>query len=625
MTTWIGALALACLLAACGGGGGGGGGGTGGGTVTPPATGGGTVTPPATGGSTGLVPTEPAAGQMLVSDSAVLRPLAVGLSWQYRQFTPFIGPSHTRVTILAGTAGRVIERSSDTSLVDTELSRNADGQTLASNVLPLGNGRSVTIGGVELPRELRAGQQFTVYDARTDGIDIAFWRVVVGFEDVRVPASPNPVRALRIDERGAVRNGAQTTQLYGSTWYAADIGIVRSVVWTDATRTASESDDRLVGFDGVSRGFGAVATTAVGAQAARAVLEDGYISLNNTETVISDRNGKRVAGGSIVRAPEEIYDARLLATSAGLRVASLARFAVSNRFNLDALDASGQLQGARLGTLLVDSGDSFIQVTMDFVKLVSHHASPVIWMTYIERVNAGIGLSIQYLVVQRFDANGQPLGARQQWALPSGTTQGTPQVEAFPEELVLVLREGGVQEPERVRVRTVGNDGTLRNDRAYQVSDRSVALARLIVDGSARWLAWRADDGLPRAWRLGADGAPVGVAETVASAQASVVPLPTRLHEQWPFTVVSAGGRWTIAGSDFAPLTDNASALPTPHPVLALFDPGEGDVRNQPPPTLIRLQSGQLLGTQALRFSDRTLWPLIYSSDERDTAIIQWR
>jgi hypothetical protein len=571
------------------------------------------------------VPAAPAAGQVLVSDSAPLRPLSVGLSWQYRQFTPFIGPSRTRVTMLAGTAGRVIERSSDTSLGDTELSRTADGQTVASDVLPLGNGRSVTISGVELPRELRAGQQFTVYDARTDGIDIAFWRVVVGFEDVRVPASTNPVRTLRIDERGAVRNGAQTTQLYGSTWHAADIGIVRSVVWTDATRTATESDDRLLGFDGGSRGFGAITTTAVSVQAAPAVLEDGYVALNNTDTVTADRNGKRVAGGSIVRAPEEPYAARLLPTSAGLRVASLARFSVADRFNLDALDASGQLQGARLGTLPVQSGDSFIRVTPDFVKLVSHRASPVIWMSYIESINQGLGLSIQYLVVQRFDANGQPLGARQQWALPSGTTQSTPQLEALPDELVLVMREGGVQEPEQVRVRTVGNDGTLRNNRAYQINDRSVPVVRLIVDGAARWLAWRAADGLPRAWRLGADGAPLGVAETVASAQASVVPLPPRLHEQWPFSVVSAGGRWTIAGSDFAPLTDSANALPTPHPVLALFDPGEGDVRNQPPPALIRLESGQLSGSQALRFNDRTLWPLSFSSDERETAVIQWR
>ena len=606
--TWISALAFTCLLAACSGGGGGG-----------------TGTPPATGGGTGLVPAAPAAGQVLVSDSAVLRPLSVGLSWQYRQFTPLIGPSRTRVTILEGTAGRVIERSSDTSLVDTELSRTADGQTVASNVLPLGNGRSVAISGVELPRELRAGQQFTVYDARTDGIDIAFWRVVVGFEDVRVPASPNPVRALRIDEQGAVRNGTQTMQLYGSTWYATDIGIVRSVVWTDATRSASESDDRLLGFDGGSRGFGAVTATAASALAAIAVLKDGYIALNNADTVVADRNGKRVAGGSIVRAPEEPYAARLLPTSAGLRVASLARSSFSDLFNLDALDASGRLQGARLGTLPVQSDDSFILVTPEFVNLASHRASPVIWMSYIESINQGNGLSVRYLVVQRFDANGQPLGTRQQWAVPSGTTQGTPQVEALAEELVLVLREGGVQEPERVRVRTVGNDGTLRNDRAYQIDDRSVPAVRLVVDGTARWLAWRADDGLPRAWRLGADGAPVGVAETVASAQASVVPLPTSLHDRWPFSVVSAGGRWTIAGSDFAPLTDNANAPATSHPVLALFDPGEGDVRNQPPPGLIRLESGQLLGSQALQFSDRTLWPLVSSSDESETAVIQWR
>lgn len=612
--TWISALAFAFLLAACGGGGGGAGSGSGD-----------NVTPPTAGGVTGLVPAAPAAGQVLVSDSAVLRPLSVGLSWQYRQFTPFVGPSQSRTTILQGTAGKVIERSSDSNLLDVELTRTADGQTVATVVQPLGSGRSITITGVELPRELRAGQQFTVYDARTDGIDIAYWSVVVGFEDVRVPASPNPVRALRIDERGAVRNGTQTTQLYGSTWYAADIGIVRSVVWRDASRTATESDDRLVGFDGGSRGFGAITTAAVSPLLPRALLDDGYIALMNTDTVIADRNGNRVGGGSIVRAPEEPYAARLLPTSAGLRVASLARFAASDQFNLDALDASGRLQGARLGTLPVASGDIFIQTTPGFVRLLSHRASPVIWMTYIEGISQGIGLTVNYLVLQRFDANGQALGTRRQWALPPGTSDSTLQVEALPDALVLVLREGGVQEPERVRVRTVSNDGAIRDDRAYQLSDRALQAVQLIVDGASRWLAWRAHDGLPRAWRLGADGSPVGVAETLESAQAAVVPLPARLHETWPYNVVSAAGRWTIAGSDFAPLTDDPNAPATAHPVLALFDPGTGDVSQQPPPALIRLQSGQLLGGQALRFDDRTLWPLNDSSDNRETAVIQWR
>ncbi|WP_205702773.1 hypothetical protein [Rubrivivax rivuli] len=611
---------MAAMLVACGGGGGGDGVPAAGG-----GTGGGTVNSPATGGSTGLVPVAPAAGQVLVSDSAPLRPLSVGLSWQYRQFTPFIGPSRTRVTMLAGTAGRVIERSSDTSLADTELFRNAEGQTIGSISVPLGAGRSLTISGVELPRELRAGQQFTVYDARTDGIDIAFWRVVAGFEDVLVPASPNPVRALRVDDRATLRNGTQTTQLYASTWYAPDIGVVRSVEWTDATRTATESDDRLVGFDGGGRGFGAVTTSAVGTLSARAVLEDGYVTLNNTETIVADRSGKQVASGSIVRAPEEPYAARLLPTSAGLRVATLARFSVTDRFNLDALDANGRLLGARLGTLPVQSGDGFILSTPSFVTLASHRASPVIWMSYIEAIDQGNGLTIRYLVVQRFDANGQPLGARLQWALPTGTFGGTPQVEALPDELVLVLREGGVQEPERVRVRTLGNDGTVRNDRAYQVSDRSVPMVRLIVDGAARWLAWRADDGLARAWRLGADGAPVGVPETLASAQAALVPLPPRLREQWPFGVVAAGGRWTIPGSDFASLTGDPRTPATGHAVLALFDPGAGDVRNQPAPALIRLEASELVGSLAIPFGDRTLWPVTSSADERDTAVIQWR
>jgi hypothetical protein len=616
----IGALALAALVAVLGACGGGGGGAASEGAANPPPTGGG-------GNSgTGLVPPAPAAGEVLVANSAPLRPLSAGLFWQYRQFTPLLGPSRTRVTMEPGTAGRVIERSSDTSLADTELFRNAEGQTLASISVPLAPGRSLTISGVELPRELRAGQQFTVYDARNEGVDIAFWRVVAGFEDVLVPASPTPVRALRIDDRGSVRSGTQTTQLYGSTWYAPDIGVVRSVEWTDATRTATASDDRLLGFDGGSRGFGVVTTAGEGTLSVRAHLEDGYVTLNNTETIVADRRGRQVASGSIVRAPEEPYDARLLPTSAGLRVATLARGAGTERFNLDALDANGRLQGARLGTLPVQSSDDFIQATPSFVELASHRASPVIWMAYIETVTPGNFSFTDQLVVQRFSADGQALGPRLQWTLPSGTVQRRPRIEALADGLALVQLEGGVQEPERVRVRILGNDGTVRLDRAYRLSPDRLSVVRLIVDGNARWLAWRDDaDGLARAWRLDADGTPLGVAETLASAQAAIVPLSPRLREQWPFGVVSAGGRWTIPGIDFASLTGNANALATGHFVLALFDPGPGDVRNQPAPALIRLEAGQLLGAAALHFGTHTLWPVASPADLRENVVIQWR
>lgn len=605
-----GVLALAALLSACGGGGGGGS------EAPAPVPG-----PPTGTTGTGLVPAAPAAGQVLVADSAGLRPLAAGLSWRYRQFTPLVGPAENTISMTQGTAGRFIENDNGD---ETELSRHAEGQTLGSFALPVGGARPVTISGPELLRELRAGQQFTVFDARVEGIDIALWRVVVGFEDIVVPASPRAVRALRIDDRGALRSGsggaAQVSQLYGSSWYVPDVGVVRSVVWTSAAQVATESDERLIGFDGGSRGFGVVNTPAVALLSRRAQLDDGYIAVEGYQTVVADRRGRQLATGNLQRGTEMPQQVRLLPTSAGVRVASMPFIGATPSFNLDALDASGQLQGARLATLPVQSGDSFVQATPGAVSLVSHRSSPVIWMAFIESIAQPDSSQRDFLVVQRFDAAGQALGARQQWELREVSGRSIPQVEALPDGLLIVLRTNGVQSPERIKVLELNNSGASRIDRDYRLGDGSVAQARVVVDGAARWLAWKGSDGLPRALRLGQDGSPVGVADTVAAAQAAIVPLPAAVRPQWPFGLVAAGGRWTIPGNDFAPISDGAGGLPTVHGVLAVFDPGEGDVRNQPPAGLIRLTATDIEGSLALSFSDRTLWPLSGSA-----ALVQWR
>lgn len=619
---FLGLWLVAALLAGCGGGGGGG--------DAPGVGGGGAVSPAPGAGATGLVPPAPAAGQELVADSSALRPIAAGLVWEYRPFTSF-GPRGTRVTMQPGTGDRVVERSSDTSLDPVELWRDANGQTLSSVTVETGPGRSVTISGVELPRSLRQGQQFTVYDARTDGIDIALWRVVAGFEDLPLPASITPVRALRIDDRGTVRNGASgaVAQVYGSTWYAPGVGVVRNVVWTDASRVAAETDIRLTGFDGGSRGFGFVNTPAVRFLTQTAQLDDGYVVLSGTDTWVADRNGKLVATGNMVRAPEVPYGIRLLATSAGLRVASLANFASSSIFNLDALDASGRLQGPRLGSMQIEasSADSVPQETA--VSLLSHRGSPVIWMVFVETVFRPNFTVDRFLSIQRFDTSGQRLGNRQQLSLANAKLEPPLQLQALPDGLLVLLRNGGVQGqgvlmPEKYRVLELDNTGAPRLDREYQVDTVNVPRARVLVDGSSRWLAWMGEDGLPRAWRLAANGNVVGVAESVASARAALVPWPSGVRDSWPWGVSAAGGRWTIAGTDFAPFTGLQGEQPVPHYVFAIFDPGAGDVSRQPAPSLLRLSSG-IVGGPSIEFSDRTLWTVTGSANPSNSGLIQWR
>ena len=629
----VGSLAAA-LLVACGGGGGGG----------EPAA----PSWPAGGanGTTGLVPAAPAPGALLVPDSAVYRPLRAGSRWQYRQAINTRQPAPTvEVAMRAGSADRFVESRTDTGTATgsdqtIEFWRAANGDTLASLSLPLGVGRSITLSGPDLTRELRAGQLITAFDTRRadigvdldgdgrpDGADLAYWRVVVGFENLDLPASSRPVRALRVNDHFVVRTLSSrggviaSSTVYASTWYREGSGVVRTVLWSDATATAATSDELLVGYDGVDRGFGATALARAAGSGGQAVpLGSGYLALaDDGQTLVrANARGERLGESSARRPGEPNWHRQLLPTASGIRMAAVFHRGDSrpSQFELDALDAEGLLLP---GPRAVHTFAPVLQLSdspFSAVGVGSHPASDVIWLAYRDSATVplpGGGFTSEpRLVLLRYTADGVLLGSM---TLPSAQDRSTrrPQVLALADRAFVLISESSGVGTGVHRLVEMDNGGRVLIDRRYAlvtpsdtIGDRVVGQVRVV--GAQRWLVWA--DPLPsgvgsirpHAMRLAPDGTPLDVADTAAGALGSALPWPDGLSlSAWPVNALQeAGQRWTFPVS---------SALPggTSQIGIAVFDASGGDPRAQPVVRWTPLPSNQ--GNRPwVTLPDRTLF-----------------
>lgn len=256
----LGLLALA--LAACGGGGGG--------------------SSTTSGSAASLIPAAPAAGAVLYSDAAALRPLRAQSEWTYHGRNRSGGGStRYQSSVRHGdAAGGVIEQSTgvlnDTWYPETVV--NSNGTILETQTIDfLGNGVTEKFTVTELRSPVRQGDQYTLYersfprsgfdvdaDRIEDSVDVAAYRSVVGNEDVQL-ADKSAVRALRVDMSGLVRfrrssDGTYTAaqKIVQSTWYASGIGIVRRRLQTPDVSgdNAVDLDEVLVTWDGVVEGRG---------------------------------------------------------------------------------------------------------------------------------------------------------------------------------------------------------------------------------------------------------------------------------------------------------------------------------------------------------------------------------
>ncbi len=624
---------MTALLVACGGGGGG-----------DPAA----PSWPAGGanGTTGLVPAAPAPGALLVLDSAVYRPLRDASRWQYLQGIATRQPPPTvEVAMRAGTADRFVESRTGTDQA-IEFWRAANGDTLASIAIPVAPGRSLTLSGPDLTRELRAGQLITAFDTRRadigadvdgdgrpDGADLAYWRVVVGFENVDLPASPRPVRALRVNDQITVRTLSSrggviaSSTLYSSSWYREGTGVVRTILWSDATATTATSDELLVGYDGVDRGFGATALPRAAGSGGQAVpLGSGYMVLDRSSDTLVRANarGERLAAFSNRRPDGTIAGGQLLPTASGMRMAAVFHRGDSrpSQFELDALDAEGRLLP---GPRAVHTFAPVVQLNaspFSEVGVGSHPASDVIWLAYRETATVPLpdgGITSEpRLVLLRYTADGVLLGSL---TLPSAEyrSRRQPQVLALADRAFVIISESSGVGTGVHRLVEMDNGGRVLIDRRYTLvtpsdtfGERVVGQVRVV--GAQRWLVW-ADpqpSGVgsvrPYAMRLAANGTPLDAADTPAGALGSALPWPDGLTlSAWPSNALpEAWARWMFPVSRAVPGGRSQIGV-------ALFDAGGGDPRAQPVVRWTPLPDNQ--GHRPwVTLSDRTLFDSGYGA-----------
>jgi hypothetical protein len=272
------AMPIALLvLSACGGGGGGA-------TDGPPGGG-----PGPNGTATGLVPAAPALGAVLYADASSLRPLRDKAVWTYSGTsiastgaTPVSYTTTSTHTVAAD--GSVSETSSNASNdgVDTVVVRVLAGAIISPQDANFsGKGAAEMVDVVELRSPVRQGDQYTAVDKRftdtnididtdgkTDTLDIAIYTRVMGTETVVLPNLPS-VTAVLVEQtflsRVLLSRTAQftdTVQIKVQTWYAAGLGVVRQRTEVPGAQLGQKTvtDEALKSWDGITQGFGAMAT-----------------------------------------------------------------------------------------------------------------------------------------------------------------------------------------------------------------------------------------------------------------------------------------------------------------------------------------------------------------------------
>jgi hypothetical protein len=376
LRVWLTAIVCSLgLFTACGSGGGGGGGGS-----TPP------VDPPATGlnpSLDSLFPATPAVGATLIPDAATLRPFINGGAYTYRGTSGAAATKYVTTTTQAVPGGNITETASNAA--------NAGARTAPVSVVstgPITNTQSIDFAGkgvkqninfVELQSPVRENDQYRILLQRyaaadtSSGnvLDVAIYARVIGKEVVSLPNLP-ALNAIRVDTvtlqrvtraSDGVPSPATTSTV--STWYAQGIGIVRQ---TTSNGTAT-SDEKLVSWDGVTIGFGAMApqaaTLAGGATLPGpsssglrgAVAFDSYglvfTDAGTADTAVSkiDNRGKVTASG-LVAGLRLTASSRVVIAGSNVLVLRQLSGADINKLGLTRLDANGALVGAIDGVKL---------------------------------------------------------------------------------------------------------------------------------------------------------------------------------------------------------------------------------------------------------------------------------
>jgi len=427
------------LLAACGGGGGG-------------ASAGGSA--PTNPSVTGLVPVAPTLGAVLVADATTLRPLIAGASWSYSGTdTPFAGATPVRYTntVSQSASGASFTESSSNALnggADVAVQSASAGTIVSTVVLPLTEIEKKQVSFTELRSPVRQNDQTTVLDQRVTNIgvdvdgdgknesaDIAVYRLVVGMEDVPLPNGAAQ-RAVRVDMIAIVRPiysksgeaGPATQAAMQSTWYAADIGIVKQRLSTFVTATSvAVTEEVLLDYDGVTQGFGFTAAVRARAAANAGSLAGQALQYPRTLLTFADHqvlvSGISSPGyyalssfdtrGNVTHTYAYPNDSNYGATylAVDTNIVAVAQPNSGCEIQLTRFDAHGAMQGSSPGSKLTIPPNAKLvapSLCSTVGQLAAASDGSRIWLA-MSRSSLNQSGWVTDLFVQPFDANGKPL------------------------------------------------------------------------------------------------------------------------------------------------------------------------------------------------------------------------
>ncbi len=618
-------LTLAGVLVACGGGGEGG-------SADPGSA-------PAVGGPTGLVPAAPTPGAQLHARAADIRPLAAGSRWFYRT-ADYASGSFGQETVkqTAGPVpGSVREFSSLEPTDVSTVSLDASGNVQFSGQLVLVSGRpGIAISGLELKSPVRANEQVVVFDqriadsgidvdgdGRQDTLDLAIWRRVVGNEELAVPDISGTITAVRVDTFLAARvtpsaGGApQTLNSQVSTWYAPGLGPVRSATPGTAGR-AHDNDDRLLGYDGVTSGWGWLTddqpSWELGSVANRPLfaltLPDGALVDGGQRLFKTDRNGRVLASADFTPGGVVPVKRGMVRFGAGARIFT----GTFPGFEIHPVDEATAAASPSTRSIDLSGRAGAFPVDLD-VSFMADPGAPVMWAVWRRLFTAGPGVQANEIVLRRIDDSGV-VGDEVRIALDSTTVD----VRARPRADGLVITWVDYEPTGEYanRIVIVSNGGVQGTQQAWVTPRPSGATSwpslEILANGSASWLVWNGPSAgtqalSPHGLRIDAAGVPIGsLTDNASLLSASLDALTdTAADGNWWSRMATSGNRWFSASRDFG-LVYADDPLPRFWLDYRELDVGAGALGgNLQTRMRLRLSAEQPLSMLPIVFPDRVL------------------
>jgi hypothetical protein len=546
------------------------------------------------------VPTPGVLGATLFARGSDVRPVRANAKWVYHSHDFDFGPSDYWVTARSGaSANQVIETTSDdpAGTTATTVTQETDGSIRVSAPISLGGPSLFTIAGYELRSPVRVNDQYVLFDGevnnvdadgdgRADRVKVAYWRVVVGHEQITLPNQPVMPPSLRVDSFVAVEvtpsggGGPVRVDLQTSNWYQAGVGLVRVTVPSSVAGRAYDVEDVLTGWDGVVEGRGyitqpeqvvdAMLTPLRSAQSAVA-LTDGVLVATASGLHRLDRNGVFQA---TLPPPPIANGYRLLGTTTGI----LAVSGVWPTMQLHSFSGQGQYV-ATTGSFNFANGrpTTLSEVGQAFA---AHPANPWLWVAWSRSYESAPTVISDEVVVRAVRADGT--SPFPELTFPATSQARFVRLVAGGGAAMLVWNEQDGTPVTRVRTVRIDNLGGV----VFNTTPAVVPLqlwsdfhgVSPVWDGDIAWLSWTerkptATPGVftpdPHGLRLDAAGQPIGDA-----ASASLLPTVDPSFVDWNSGPVG-GVHIYVTGADLAQVFPN-DAGPTPHMTIGHYTALDG-------------------------------------------------